>query len=50
LHEFGHLVDLLPTDEGDKDGKSDWNTNEVLRFCREEIESAVKRNTLSATL
>jgi hypothetical protein len=48
LHEFGHLVDLLPTDEGDQDGKSVRNTNEVLRFCREEIESKVKRTTLSA--
>jgi hypothetical protein len=49
LHEFGHLVDLLPTDEGDRDGKSARNTNEVLRFCREDIESKVRRNTLSAT-
>lgn len=48
LHEFGHLVDLLPTDEGDQDGKSVRNTNEVLRFCREEIEFKVKRTTLSA--
>jgi hypothetical protein len=48
LHEFGHLVDLLPTDEGDQDGKSVRNTNEVLRFCREEIESKVRRNMLSA--
>jgi hypothetical protein len=48
LHEFGHLVDLLPTDEGDQDGKSVRNTKEVLRFCREEIESKVRRNTLSA--
>jgi len=48
LHEFGHLVDLLPTDEGDKDGKSVRNTNEVLRFCRGEIESKVRRGTLSA--
>ncbi len=48
LHEFGHLVDLLPTDEGDQDGKSVQNTGEVLRFCRAEIESKVKRTTLSA--
>jgi hypothetical protein len=48
LHEFGHLVDLLPTDEGDQDGKSVQNTNEVLRFCREEIESKGRRNMLSA--
>jgi hypothetical protein len=48
LHEFGHLVDLLPTDGGEQEAKSVENTNEVLRFCRGEIESAVKRNTLSA--
>jgi hypothetical protein len=41
LHEFGHLVDLLPTDEGDQDGKSVRNTGEVLRFCRAEVESKV---------
>jgi hypothetical protein len=48
LHEFGHLVDLLPTDEGDQDGKSAQNTGEVLRFCRAEIESKAKRGALSA--
>ena len=46
LHEFGHLVDLLPTDEGDHDGKSARNTGEVLRFCRAEVESKVRPNTL----
>jgi hypothetical protein len=49
LHEFGHLLDLLPIDEGDQDGKSVHNTNEVLRFCRAEIESKAKRGTLAAT-
>jgi hypothetical protein len=48
LHEFGHLVDLLPTDKGDQDGKSVRNTNEVLRFCRAEIESKVRRGTFQA--
>jgi hypothetical protein len=48
LHEFGHLLDLLPIDEGDQDGKSVHNTYEVLRFCRAEIETKVKRNTLAA--
>jgi hypothetical protein len=48
LHEFGHLVDLLPADEGDRDGRSVRNTGEVLRFCRAEIEPKVRRNTLSA--
>ena len=49
LHEFGHLVELLPPDEGDQDGKSAQNTSEVLRFCRAEVESKVRRGTLVAT-
>ena len=48
LHEFGHVVDLLPADGNNVDGKSVQNTNEVLRFCRAEIESKVKRGVLSA--
>jgi hypothetical protein len=48
LHEFGHVVDLLPADGGEQEAKSVENTNEVLRFCRAEIESKVRRNTLSA--
>jgi len=48
LHEFGHLLDLLPIDENDVDGKSVRNTVEVLRFCRAEVETKVRRATLSA--
>ena len=48
LHEFGHVLDILPTDENNVDGKSVQNTNEVLRFCRTEVESKNKRPTLSA--
>jgi len=48
LHEFGHLVDLLPADKGDQDGKSVQNTSEVLRFCRAEVESKARRGALSA--
>lgn len=48
LHEFGHLLDLLPVDEGDQDGKSVHNTYEVLRYCRAEVESKVKRGRLVA--
>jgi hypothetical protein len=43
LHEFGHVLDLLPADENNVDGKSVQNTNEVLRFCRAEIESKAGR-------
>ena len=48
LHEFGHVLDLLPADENNVDGKSVQNTNEVLRFCRAEIESKPMRGALSA--
>jgi hypothetical protein len=48
LHEFGHVLDILPADENDVDGKSVQNTNEVLRFCRAEVASKTKRATLSA--
>ena len=50
LHEFGHVLDILPTDENDVGGKSVHNTNEVLHFCRSEVESKGKRATLSAAL
>ncbi len=49
LHEFGHVIDLLPADGEDQDGKSAQNTNEVLRYCRAEVESSVRRGTLTAT-
>ncbi len=49
LHEFGHVLDLLPTDFDNEDGKSMRNTGEVLRYCRAEIDSKVKGSTLTAT-
>jgi hypothetical protein len=39
LHEFGHIVDLLPEDADNLDGKSVRNTDEVLRHCRAEVEA-----------
>jgi hypothetical protein len=39
LHEFGHIVDLLPEETDDLEGKSVENTNEVLSHCRTEIEA-----------
>jgi hypothetical protein len=48
LHEFGHVLDLLPTDENNVDGKSVQNTNEVLHFCRAEVESKGRPAMLSA--
>jgi hypothetical protein len=39
LHEFGHIIDLLPVDADNLDGKSVRNTDEVLRHCRGEVEA-----------
>ncbi len=44
LHEFGHVIDLLPPDWDDYEGKSRQNTEEVLRFCRAEVESKETQN------
>jgi len=49
LHEFGHLLELLPVDEGDHDGKSARNTVEVLRYCRAEIESAARNKAFGSS-
>jgi hypothetical protein len=43
LHEFGHIIDLLPEDADNLDGKSVRNTDEVLRHCRSEIESRAQQ-------
>jgi hypothetical protein len=50
LHEFGHVLNLLPVDFDNEGGKSVQNTTEVLRFCRSEIDfkSKGKWTTLSA--
>jgi len=45
LHELGHVVGRLPDDSGDSDelsGQSRQNTAEVVRFCRKQINSAVR--------
>jgi len=34
LHEFGHVINLLPSDFDNEGGKSMQNTAEVLRYCR----------------
>jgi len=39
LHELGHIIDLLPEDADNLDGKSVHNTDEVLRHCRTEVEA-----------
>jgi hypothetical protein len=39
LHELGHVIDLLPEDREDREGKSRQNTLDVLNACRAEVES-----------
>ena len=49
LHEFGHVIDLLPTDRDDYEGKSRQNTAEVLQACRAQVESKEKPHTFLAS-
>ena len=49
LHEFGHALDMLPVDENDVDGKSAQNTQEVLHYCRSEVEGKANRRLLLAS-
>jgi len=49
LHEFGHVIDLLPTDRDDYEGKSRQNTAEVLHACRAQVESKEKPHTFLAS-
>ena len=43
LHELGHIIDLLPEDADNLDGKSVKNTDTVLRHCREEVETQAQQ-------
>jgi hypothetical protein len=49
LHEFAHAVGLIPPDLADAGGKSVRNTQELLRFCRGEVEAASKHTPSSGT-
>ena len=48
LHEFGHVIDLLPTDRDDYEGKSRQNTADVLRACRAQVEAKEAPHTILA--
>jgi hypothetical protein len=48
LHEFGHVINLLPLDFDNEDGKSVQNTAEVLRYCRAQIDSKGRGGRLQA--
>jgi hypothetical protein len=43
LHEFGHIIGLLPEDGENLYGESVHNTDEVLRHCRAEILAQAKQ-------
>jgi hypothetical protein len=49
LHEFGHVLDLLPADQDNVDGKSVENTNKILRLCGAEVDVPARRGFLSAS-
>lgn len=49
LHEFGHVVDLLPMDHNDYEGRSQQNTSDVLHACRAQVESKEARHTFLAS-
>jgi hypothetical protein len=48
LHELGHILDILPSDEDNVDGRSVLNTSEVLRYCSAEVELPSRRGTVLA--
>jgi hypothetical protein len=49
LHEFGHVIDLLPMDHDDYEGRSRQNTADVLRACRTQVESKEAPRTFLAS-
>ncbi|HEX8837943.1 MAG TPA: hypothetical protein VF748_13455 [Candidatus Acidoferrum sp.] len=49
LHELGHVIDLLPLDRDDYEGKSRQNTADVLRACRAQVESKEASHTILAS-
>ncbi len=48
LHEFGHVLAILPSDQDNVEGRSVQNTHEVLRHCSGELDSLSKRSTVLA--
>ncbi len=45
LHEFGHVINLLPVDFDNEDGKSVQNSREVLRYCLPEVHVSARKPT-----
>ena|SRR5579862_453246 len=48
LHELGHIVGRIPLDNDSWDGRSSQNTEEVMRYCGEEVREAAQRNFRSS--
>jgi hypothetical protein len=48
LHELGHIIGRLPSDDDSWDGRSARNTAEVLRHCKAETNAAVHNNLRSS--
>ena len=48
LHEFGHVLDFLPMDQNNVEGKSVQNTYEVVRNCRAELDALPKHGPFLA--
>ena len=48
LHEFGHIVGLLPIDSGEANSAilSTQNTQVVLAHCRKQIEASANRSVM----
>lgn len=49
LHEFGHVIDLLPADHDDYEGRSRQNTEDVLLACRAQVESKEAQHAILAS-
>jgi hypothetical protein len=48
LHELGHIIGRLPSDDDSWDGRSGRNTAEVLRHCKAETNAAAHNNLRSS--
>jgi hypothetical protein len=45
LHELGHIVGRLPEDDDNWDGRSDRNSEEVIRHCGREIRESKEKSS-----
>jgi hypothetical protein len=45
LHELGHITGRIPEDDDSWDGRSSRNTQEVLRYCKNEIRGFAQKSS-----